>query len=254
MKNNAHGFTLLELMIAIVLAGIVSGVIYSAYRVQTNVYQEQDDVVQMQQNIRSALAFMLAEARMAGFNRSGETMDDSCGATPGAGAAMAPGVHTATSNTFGFSMDLDNDGDCDSEGENVLYQLYTTNGVQRLGRDDLTDNQAQQSQQSIADNVDALEFVYLFQPPRRGSPVNNPPTSTPAAGGRLEDIRTVQVSLLVRAQAAAGQAAMPTAYALPRPDAWGDVHAAGGTEVNVADDHVRRRLLTTMINLRNMGL
>lgn len=188
---------------------------------------------------------------MAGFNRSGETMDDSCGATPGAGAAMAPGVHTATSNTFGFSMDLDNDGDCDSEGENVLYQLYTTNGVQRLGRDDLTDNQAQQS---IADNVDALEFVYLFQPPRRGSPVNNPPTSTPAAGGRLEDIRTVQVSLLVRAQAAAGQAAMPTAYALPRPDAWGDVHAAGGTEVNVADDHVRRRLLTTMINLRNMGL
>ena len=72
--------------------------------------------------------------------------------------------------------------------------------------------------------------------------------------GRLEDIRTVQVSLLVRAQAAAGQAAMPTAYALPRPDAWGDVHAAGGTEVNVADDHVRRRLLTTMINLRNMGL
>ena len=68
MKNNEAGVTLVELLVAIALAGIVSTVIYTAYQVQMKVYQDEDDVVQMQQNIRSALAFLQSETRMAGYN------------------------------------------------------------------------------------------------------------------------------------------------------------------------------------------
>lgn len=243
------GFTLIELLVAMFLAGIVSAVIYVAYEVQNRIYQEQDDVVQMQQSIRSGLAFLQREARMAGFNRTGTTFDGSCSATPAGGSPMEPGVHTATVNSFGFSMDLDGDGDCADPGENVLYQLFTTNGVQRLGRDDLSNDQAQQS---IADNITALEFIYLFEPPRVGSPVVNLPTSTPTAN-QFEAIRTLQVSLLVQARAPARHSAQVAAFTFPQPDAWGNPQA-GGTVINVPPDNIRRRALTTMINLRNRGL
>ena len=47
MKNNEAGVTLVELLVAIALAGIVSTVIYTAYQVQMKVYQDEDDVVQI---------------------------------------------------------------------------------------------------------------------------------------------------------------------------------------------------------------
>ena len=245
-----QGFTLVELLVAIVLATIVSAVIYSAYEVQTNIYQEQSDVVQVQQNIRSSLAFLQREARMAGYRKGADVSDTSCSADPAAGPAQAPGIHTATATTLGFSMDLNGDGDCADAGENVLYQLFSnSDNIQCLGRNDLTDAQAQQA---IADNIDNLEFVYLFEPPRIGSPVDKPPTSTPSAE-QLEDIRTVQVSLLARAALPAKKRAQVRSFTLPKPDAWGQP-GSGGTEMNVDDDKVRRRVLTTLINFRNLGL
>ena len=247
MHIREEGFTLVELMVAIFMAGIVSAVIYAAYEVQSRIYQEQDDVVQMQQTIRSGLAFLQREARMAGFNRTGTTIDGSCSANPAAGSPMEPGVHTATANSFGFSMDLNGDGDCADTGENVLYQLFTTNGVQRLGRDDLTNGLAQQS---VADNISALEFIYLFAPPRLGATVSNSPTSTPAAN-QLQDIRTIQISLLAQAPGPTRNTAQETTFTLPRPNAWGEPE--NGTTVTVPNDNIRRRLLTTIINLRNEG-
>lgn len=244
------GFTLIELLVAMFLAGIVSAVIYVAYEVQNRVYQEQDDIVQMQQSVRSGLAFLQREARMAGYNPTGRASDRSCSANPAVGPAAEPGVHTATVNTFGFSMDLNGDDDCADAGENVLYQLFAVaGGGQSLGRNDLTNGQAQQS---IADNITALEFIYLFEPPRVGSPVVNSPSSTPNAN-QFEAIRTLQVSLLVQARAPARHSAQVAAFTFPQPDAWGNPQA-GGTVINVPPDNIRRRALTTMINLRNRGL
>ena len=250
MKNNEAGVTLVELLVAIALAGIVSTVIYTAYQVQMKVYQDEDDVVQMQQNIRSALAFLQAETRMAGYNLGGETSDKSCSANPATGSPMAPGIHTATVNKLGFSMDLNGDGDCADDGENVLYQLHTSGGIQKLGRDDLTDAQPQQS---IADYIETMEFIYAFAPPRKGSPVVKAPTSSPASA-KFEDLRSVVVSLLVRAEAPDTRIKQPTSYSLPTVNAWGEIKSTGGTVVTVADDKVRRRALSTMINFRNMGL
>ncbi len=68
MKNTENGFTLIELMVAIAMAAIVVGVIYSAYNVQTKIYTEQDKTAEMQQNIRAGMFYLQRETRMAGYN------------------------------------------------------------------------------------------------------------------------------------------------------------------------------------------
>ena len=69
MKNN-HGFTLTELMVSIVAASIVVAGAYATYDYQQESYLNQEQVANMQQNLRAGLYFMLREVRMAGYDPS----------------------------------------------------------------------------------------------------------------------------------------------------------------------------------------
>ncbi|MBV5326183.1 MAG: prepilin-type N-terminal cleavage/methylation domain-containing protein, partial [Chlorobium sp.] len=51
VKKN-EGFTLVELMITMLLAGIITAAVYSAYRTQQRSYVTQEQVAELQQNIR----------------------------------------------------------------------------------------------------------------------------------------------------------------------------------------------------------
>jgi len=240
MKNREQGFTLIELMVAMGMASIVVSIIYSAYNIQTKIYTEQDKVAEMQQNIRSGLMYLQREARMAGYNAQNSS-DVSCGTTSG-----KPGIHTATATTFGFSMDLNEDGKCTGDNENVTYSIYTADGIKKLGRAAPTANQP------IAENIEQINFVYIFSPPLVGSPATKPPTSTPTAT-QLDDIAAVQISLLARSKTADQKAGQTVSFSLPRPNAWG-TNSSGGTVWGPYTDSYNRRLLTTTINCRNMGL
>ncbi|MFT5728337.1 MAG: prepilin-type N-terminal cleavage/methylation domain-containing protein [Desulforhopalus sp.] len=234
MKNTQSGFTLIELMVAMAMAGIVVGVIYAAYTIQTKIYTEQAKVAEMQQNIRAGITFLQSEVRMAGYNPE-DINDLSCGA--GAAAVAAPGIHTATATTFGFSMDLNGDGKCDGPGENVTYSIYTaTDGIQKLGRKAPTNNQA------VAENIDGINFVYFSS--------SEAPTFTPAP---LRDVVAVQVSLLARASTSDRKAARTTSFVVPMPDASGAPTTVPAKTWDFTDS-VSRRLLTATINCRNMGL
>lgn len=241
MKNSENGFTLIELMVAMGMASIVVSIIYSAYNIQTKIYTEQDKVAEMQQNIRSGLMYLQREARMAGYNAQDASDVASCGTTSG-----RPGIHTATATSFGFSMDLDEDGKCSDSGENVTYSLYTSDGVQKLGR------AAPAANQPIAEHIENINFVYIFSPPLVGSPATKPPTSTPTAA-QLDDIVAVQISLLARSKTEDREAAATKSFTLPMPNAWGE-NTAGGAVFGPFTDSYSRRLLTTTINCRNMGL
>ena len=245
MKTTESGFTLIELMIAMAMTGIVVGVIYSAYNIQTKIYTEQDKTAEMQQNLRAGIIFLQREARMAGYNPKGG-QDISCGS---GAKSVAPGIHTAEKDKFGFSMDLDEDGKCTSNGENVTYSVYVSNGVSKLGRDDNTDAQPQQP---IAENITDIDFVYMFTPPRFGSPVTKPPTSTPVAAD-FDEIVSVQMSLLARAKQPDRKPTATATFTVPLPDAWGG-STAGGTAWGPFTDSYSRRLLTATVNCRNMGL
>ena len=65
------GVTLIELMIALVISAALVATLYGTFLTQHHAYTVQDDVLDMQQNVRVALNEMMREIRMAGFGNIG---------------------------------------------------------------------------------------------------------------------------------------------------------------------------------------
>lgn len=268
MNNTESGFTLVEVMIATAMASIVSGIIYAAYNIQTKIYTEQDMTAEMQQNIRAGIYYLEREARVAGYN-SQEAKDPSCNkpdtdsdtATP---SAKKPGIHTIEFDAaetdagkklrkFGFSMDLNEDGDCADTGENVTYAIYQADGIWKLGRQVRENDGDLANSDPVAENVSNIDFVYLIRD--SGDDDKKKQSRDPVADGfDLNDIVGVQVSLLAEARAKDRDEATSTTFTLPVPDWLSSGEVPVSAKAWTFNDSVRRRLLTTIINLRNMGL
>lgn len=62
-----EGFTLIELMVTLVIAGLLLGGVYSMMIRQQASYQTQDQVVEVQQNLRSSFILLRYDIRMTGF-------------------------------------------------------------------------------------------------------------------------------------------------------------------------------------------
>jgi prepilin-type N-terminal cleavage/methylation domain-containing protein len=67
---NKRGITLIELLVVLVISGIVIGGLYRVFIAQTKAYTVQDQVVEVQQDIRSAMEIVARDLRMAGFQKS----------------------------------------------------------------------------------------------------------------------------------------------------------------------------------------
>lgn len=233
MQNN-KGFTLVEIMIALVVSMVLIAGMYASYRLQQRTQATQDQLVEMQQNLRAALTWLERDIRKAGYNKSQSTMASSCNAG-GTGTAVAPLIHTADDTTLGFSMDLDSNGDCSTGGENLTYNLYVAgDGVQKLSRQNPGTNEA------VAENFEAIEFFYTLK--------DGSQTTTPGSL-QLADIRSVQISLLGRCKNATpgydnSTITYPPASAPAVLDAkWGPFN-----------DGIHRQLITTNITFRNMNI
>jgi prepilin-type N-terminal cleavage/methylation domain-containing protein len=61
------GITLIELLVALVIAGILVAAVYRTFLGQQKTYTVQEQVVDMQQNVRALINRMMREIRMAGF-------------------------------------------------------------------------------------------------------------------------------------------------------------------------------------------
>ena len=82
IKFNIKGITLIELLVALVIGGIIIAGIYRVFIAQGKAYVVQDQVAETQQNIRSAMEILLRDLRMTGFN--GDNTPLSPFITPGA--------------------------------------------------------------------------------------------------------------------------------------------------------------------------
>jgi prepilin-type N-terminal cleavage/methylation domain-containing protein len=71
LKSTA-GVTLIELLIALVISSILVAGIYRVFIHQQRTYRTQEDVADMQQNVRVAINRMIREIRMAGFGGKNE--------------------------------------------------------------------------------------------------------------------------------------------------------------------------------------
>ena len=142
---HAQGFTIIELMLAIAIAGIVMASFYSVYISQQSSYLRQEKVASMHQNIRSAMYYMGREIRMAGLDPTGQ-----------AGA----GIVRAEENLIQFTEDIRGqnennppDGDTGDSNEDITYTLDDKDGD---GDTDLVRNNY-----LIAENIKSLLFNYL---------------------------------------------------------------------------------------------
>jgi type IV pilus assembly protein PilW len=163
MKNRQGGFTLIELLVAILISGIVLAALYTVFISQEMAFSNQEQVAEMNQNIRAALDLMTREIRLAGYKTSTSTFN---------------GIQTATATSIGILADLDQNGDTLGTNENVTYSYNA--GTLQIFRNSGTSV-------PVADNITSLSFVYTLK--------NGTTTSTPSL---LADIRKVAISITAR--------------------------------------------------------
>lgn len=65
--SDKKGVTLIELLVVLVICGITIGGIYRVFISQTKTYMVQDEVAEIQQDVRGAMEIMVRDIRMAGF-------------------------------------------------------------------------------------------------------------------------------------------------------------------------------------------
>jgi len=242
--SSEKGFTLVELMIALLLSSLIAASIHSAYRSQQKTQTAQVQVVEMQQNLRAALMKITYDVRMAGY-------DPTTNAGTGITIASAGQLSFTQDITGGEADGEDNDGDgATDEADEAAFgdgDATDTGEVIDIGfavaedgnRDGVPDAVASLGRQvggaggyqPIADNIQALEFNYLD--------TDGNVTTV------LADIRFIQISILAR-----------SARSDPDFTNGGIYTPASGVANNWGpyNDNFRRRLLITRVNLRNMGL
>jgi type IV pilus assembly protein PilW len=219
-KISNQGFTLTELLVAMVISGIVAAGIYSTFYSQQKSYLAQEQIAAMQQNLRGAMHILGRDIRMAGYNPTGFS---------------TAGIQTAQATSIRFTMDVTNDagtgipdGDTGDPNEDITYALVDLDGDgdTDLGRNDVNGG----GNHRIAENIDALDFVYLDK--------DGNPTTTPS------EIRAVQASVLARTDRRDQGYQNTKVY---QNQQGTSVFTPGG-------DSFRRRLLTEEFKCRNLGL
>lgn len=221
---NEKGFTLTELLVAMAIGLIVMASIGYVYQTQQKSYFAQEQIAEMQQNLRAAMFYMERDIKMAGYDPTGNS-----------------GASIMIANTAELQFRVDENGDgnfsnpspppTNDSNEQLRYAL--TNDANKdgiadgspchLGRENWSGGL-----QTIAENIDALDFVYIDE--------GGNTTTT------LSEIRSVQITIVARTGEGAQGFINNTTYSNQQ-----------GTPIYTAPgDNNRRMSLTTIIKCRNL--
>jgi type IV pilus assembly protein PilW len=291
MKNiYQKGFTLVEIMIALLLSGLVIAGMTTAFRSQQETYTAEQEVAEMQQELRAGIELMTRELRNAGHDMSPLK-------TVGAGfVAAGPYQVQFTMDITGTPVTGDPDGDIVDPNEDVTFGLMATPpaagidldgiadaGVINLGRD------TGGGLQALVSNIHAVGFAYALDI----NPVdglidtkvvgaNNPVVwYVPDGAGNWIDLDTSGDGVIDAADpapAAVGLALAPQLGQIRAVRIWmlarasrpdpkytdSNIYKVGANVINDVANGVnvippvevnfRRRLLTANLRCRNMGI
>ena len=159
-RLSKDGFSLIELIVSIAISGIALVVITTTFVSQSQSYDIQEQLVEMQQHARAAMDIITREARMAGYSPTGASFD---------------GVHYH-SDKIHIRADLTGDGDQNDENEDIKYSYDAVN--LRIERD------AKLGIQTFAENIQDFTMVYF----------NNNGNATTNSS----DIRQIQITITAR--------------------------------------------------------
>ena len=219
-----EGFTLIELMVAAALSLVVMGGIYSVYQSQSKSYIVREQVTAMQQNLRAGMVVMTSDIRMAGYVYPGVTL------TGGVNA----GILEANTDNLKFRLLEDkNNPPVSSDPETIKYSLFDFDGDGDLDLVmDREVNGVSDPQKLVAENIDALNFVYLDI---NDAVIIDPPSN-------LTTIRSIQITMVAK-----------TGISDPGYKNTNSYKNQQNTEILPAkNDGFRRRVLSREIKCRNL--
>lgn len=261
--KNKEGFTLVELMIVVLLTGIAVIAIYRGYTAFSHSADVQEQIIEMQQNLRIGMDWLEKDLRRAGMTEEDTERIFVSG-------SKQPGFLTATDTTAaGFTlgdpivevvMDLGSDGVFDADGvDNDGDGRTDEEDEARVGDGDADDDDERiryslngedlqrevwngtsnsyNTAQTIITNVSALNFVYLDE----AENVLAVPVAAP------EDIDTVEITMVVRTT--------NEDYRVTNNDSYYNINPDGPEEIlGPQGDNFRRRSMSKRVKIRNANL
>ena len=174
-ENKEKGFTLVEILISMSIGLIIILALSSTFLLQSDAYDDQEQITEMVQTARAAIDMMTREIRMAGYDptatmqRSDPTESDFVG---------IPYNNTQLRIVADLNGDAETDGSItdDDTNEDITYSYDATNF--QIDRDTGAGGQP------FAENIQSLTFSYLDSS-------GNATTTT-------SDIRQIEISITAR--------------------------------------------------------
>ncbi|MGE5220650.1 MAG: PilW family protein [Chloroflexota bacterium] len=145
-SRKAKGFTLVELLVSMAIGLVVLAGITQTFTAQTRQNSAEEQIGQLQQNVRGALDLMVREIQMAKYNPAGTAFPSGTYGVPYSASQLQ------------IQSDMDGNGTLDSSTsgsvENIIYAYDSANLriTRQLGSGG--------SAQILADNVSAFTFAY----------------------------------------------------------------------------------------------
>lgn len=136
-EKEERGFSLVELLVAMAISGIILGSLYSVFIIQNKTLKIQEQITEMVENVRAAVDLISREIRMAGYNPTGASFT---GLTYHAGEIQ-------------IRADLNGNGTLGDENEQITYAYDSV--YYRINRNNGNGNQA------FAENIQEFLFTYL---------------------------------------------------------------------------------------------
>jgi type IV pilus assembly protein PilW len=210
---------------------------HAAYVAQQRSQTSQQQVVEMQQNLRSAMSFLSSEIRMAGYKPPSSN--------------QATGITGVSKGRIQFTWEKDTNTVPSGPDMNIIYRFSASDdsapadGVADTGVGGAASfNRSINGGglQPVADNIVAVEFWYAFEDTTDNCVYDPVKTLTPLAS-QIKDIRAVTISLLARSANIDRDFTNSMTYRSASGQTWGPY-----------DDSYRRRLLISTVQLRNIGL
>ena len=244
-KNHQQGFSLVELMIALVLGLIVGGMVMQVFIMNNRSVVFQRAAITVQDQGRVALDMMARYIRMTGYQESvlaGDSLTDSLsgeenGATDKitvqyqAGNNMTTTLYDCVGSGFNDSGDeLSSTFELQTDGD--LYTLYCYNGSSL--------NDASGASGAIASNIEQLDILYGVDTNDSDQAPNQYMTATAVSNSSysMNDVVAVKVCLVIASD-----------NNIISSEATFDDFCVSGTPA-VTDKRIRRKVAST-ISLRN---
>ncbi|SHO45689.1 PilW family protein [Desulfopila aestuarii] len=167
------GFSIIELIIAMAVSSMVVGAVYVLLVSQQSHYTAQNQVTQLQQNLRSGASAIESDFRMAGYNPK-----DASGTTFSlldiTRRDLSYALDINGNCSIQFSVDLDEDGTLDNPDEIITYSLADfpdNDATQKDGVPDLTRtiqtpvinvDPTLLNRELVSENIEFLGIAYAF--------------------------------------------------------------------------------------------